>query len=142
MAAIPHWSGRNQRTLWVLDNDKQLIDIMSTDINAVGTKVADGIAGENRTRNQFILDHYEVKFEVQMQKLEALRAVLRWQTNIDGFAIPLGSTVGLVITFNDGAKDTVVLQDITIDDWSFAIAGRSDRNKFTLPMRANVCKIL
>lgn len=139
---LPHWAGKNYRTVWMVGRSKVAIDVMSTDCNAVGTKVADGIAGEQRTRNQFILDHYELKLVVQQQKLEALKPLLDWQSNLDSFAIVPGSAVGLVITYNDGTKDTVSIQDITIDDWSFALPGRSDRNKFTIPMRANIFKIL
>lgn len=139
---IPHWAGKNQRTLWMVGRDKVPIDVMSTDCNAVGTKVSDGIAGEQRTRNQFIIDHYELKFVIQQQKLEGLKPLLNWQSNLDSFAIVPGSAVGLVITFNDGTKNTISIQDITIDDWSFAIPGRSDRNKLTIPMRANIFKIL
>jgi hypothetical protein len=139
---IHHWQGRNYKTVWTLDNDKQAIDIMSLDMNAVGTKVADGVSGEQRTRNFFVLDHYEIKAEIQQTKLEALRAVLKWQDTSDAFATPLVSTVGLVITFNDATEGIVVIREISIDDWSFALPGRADRNKFTLPMRANVFKIL
>lgn len=139
---IPHWAGKNQRTVWMMGRNKIAIDVMSTDCNAVGTKVSDGIAGEQRTRNQFIIDHYELKLVVQQQKLEALKPLLDWQSTLDSFAIAPGSAVGLVITYNDGTKDTLSIQDITIDDWSFAIPGRSDRNKLTIPMRANIFKIL
>lgn len=115
---------------------------MSGEINAVGTKVQDGVAGEQRTRNYFIIDCWEVKLELQQTKLEALKAVLKMQAAVDDLVIPLTSTVGFAITFNDGTKDTVVLQDLSVDDWNFALPGRSDRNKFTLPMRANTFKIL
>lgn len=139
---VPHWSGKNYRTVWMVGRNKVAIDVMSTDCNAVGTKVSDGIAGEQRTRNQFILDHYELKLVVQQQKLEALQPLLDWQSNLDSFAIVPGSAVGLVITYNDGTKDTLSIQDITIDDWSFALPGRADRNKLTIPMRANIFKKL
>ena len=139
---IPHWTNRGLRSVWMLDNSRITVDVMSVDVSAVGTKVADGISGELRTRNQFILDHYEIKLVIQQQKLEAIKAVLKWQANIDGFAIPLNSALGLVITFNDGDKDTAVAQDITIDDWALSMPGRSDRNQFTLPLRANIFKTL
>jgi hypothetical protein len=44
--------------------------------------------------------------------------------------------------FNDATKDIATLQDITVDDWSWAVSGRTDRNKVTIPMRANIFKKL
>lgn len=139
---IHHWSGRNFRPLFIVDNDKTKIDVMSGSVQAVGQKIADQIAGELRTRNQFIIDHFQCEFELQQTKLEALKAVLKIQDNLDANAIPLGAAAGLIITFNDGTKNTIVIQDITIDDWTFTLPGRTDRNKFKLPFRANVFKIL
>ncbi len=142
MAVIPHWTNKNLRVLCVQDNNKILLDVMSADVAAVGQEVADGIAGELRTRNQFILDHYTLKLETQQQKFEALKMALKWQDNIDAFAAPLKMTLGLVLTFNDGTRDTAVAQDLTLDAWSMSMAGRTDRNKFTIPFRCNIFKIL
>lgn len=142
MSSVPHWSGKNLNMVWFLDNDKVTLDKMSVDINAVGTKVADGILGAKRTKNQFILDHYELKLAVQQSKLEAIEALLKIQDNRDADALELISTVGLVFVFNDSTKDIATLQDITVDDWSWAISGRTDRNKVTIPMRANIFKKL
>lgn len=142
MSSVPHWSGKNLTMVWFLDNDKVTIDKMSVDVNVVGTKVADGMLGENRTRNQFIIDHYEIKIELQQSKLEAIDALLKIQDNRDALALELISTVGLIVNFNDAGKDIVTLQDITIDDWSWSMPGRSDRNKVTIPMRANIFKKL
>lgn len=139
---LNHWTLATVRTVWVVDDEKKAIDVMSIDCNAVGTKVADGVGGELRTRNNFILDHHELKMVVQQQKLEAIKVLLQVQDNLDGLATPLGSAVGLVITFGDGSKNTVTLQDLTVDDWSWSMAGRTDRNKVTIPMRCNSFKIL
>lgn len=140
MSSVPHWSGKNLTMVWFLDNDKVSLDKMSIDINAVGTKVADGMLGEQRTRNQFIIDHYEFKTDVQQSALEAVKALLKIQDNRDSSDLELVSTLGLIINFNDGTKDIVTLQDITVDDWSWSIGGRADRNKVSIPMRANIFK--
>lgn len=142
MSSVAHWSGKNLTMVWFLDNDKVALDKMSIDVNAVGTKVADGMLGEKRTRNQFILDHYEVKTDVQQSGLEAIKALLKIQDARDADSLELTSTVGLIINFNDGTKDVVTMQDLTIDDWSWAVSGRSDRNKVSIPMRANIFQML
>ncbi len=139
---IHHWSGRNFRTVWIVDNDKTPIDVMSWEATVVGTEVADQVCGEQRTRNYFQIDHWKVTLELQQSKLEALKACLKLQEAVDTLVTPLQSVLGLSITFNDGTNDTVVMQDISVDAWSLSVAGRSDRNKFSLPMRCNVLKVL
>ncbi len=139
---INHWSGRNSRSVWIVDNDKVVIDVMSWEATVVGTEVADGVCGEQRTRNYFQIDHWKLTLELQQSKLEALKAVLKLQEAVDTIVTPLQSVVGLAITFNDGTSDVITIQDISVDAWSMAVAGRSDRNKFTLPMRANILKVL
>ncbi len=139
---IQHWSGRNFRTVWIGDNDKTAIDVMSWEATVVGTEVADHVCGEQRTRNYFQIDHWKVTLELQQSKLEALKACLKLQEAVDTLVTPLQSVLGLSITFNDGTSDTIVMQDISVDAWSLSVAGRTDRNKFSLPMRCNILKVL
>lgn len=135
LASIPFWSGKNA-TFQLSLNDKTLeIDVTSCEVSRVGTEVVDHVCGEQRSRNQFIIDHYKVNIEYKEQRLAGLQALLDEQANLDQNAEPFEGWIGILIKPNDGTRLGLMGRGMCVDGWSFKIPGRTERNSGTLPLR-------
>lgn len=134
---IPFWSGKNAKTLFFIGDKKVVLDDSSISIKRYGTKAEDGVNGEPRNRRQFITDGYEISVEGKQQQIDLLEAFLEEQEKLDANVIPEDKALGVLIQLNNGTSRSFQLINVTIDDWDISWKGRSDRNAYSLPMRAD-----
>jgi len=134
--SAPFWSGKNA-TVILFQNGKQIIvNVQSWDCKPNVVKAADGINGEDRDRLQTIINYYELNLSCLLSDNSPVQAMIDNQANDDANVLPFDRQIGFKIQINDGSKVAYAATEVFVDDWQLASSGRTDRNKFTLPLRA------
>jgi len=143
MANLPFWKGKNSKLIFVLDNAKVVLDVMSWDITRNATEINEGVCGEDRDRLDDETNYFDWSLTVKMQKLDALEAMLEDQENQDQKLIPLVKGVGVLIKPNDGTQKALQAGgEISIGAWALRVGGRTERNEMTIPLRSQYVKEL
>ena len=141
---LPFWSGKNAQVSFFIDGSNKVpVDVESWSCKPNVTTCNDGINGESRDRLQTIVNYYQITLNCKQQNLKDLDKLFENTANDDTNAPPLSKGLMIIIKPLDGTTSVYQLDgDVTIDDWEWANSGRSDRQKLTIPIRAqNVTKV-
>lgn len=139
-APAPFFAGLHCRMLFIQDNAQVVLETQKVEIKTAGTKANDGVNGEPRNRHAFYVDGYEISVTAWLTDLTPVKALLRNQQNEDASALPLTKAFGIVVFPPNSAKAAINADEVTIDDWSWSIPGRTERSLITVPMRARFLK--
>jgi hypothetical protein len=142
MANSTFLTGRKAKLRLFLDGKERILLAEKWNFKRVGTKFADEVNGEKRSRLGFQTDHYEGSVDCYDEDGTMLDAIIEDQANDDAGTQPLDKQC-LAQFFPIGkATKNFALQDACLDDWDYQNAGNKDRTKFTLPFRFTTFKRL
>lgn len=140
---IPFWKGKNSKVLFFQDGKQIILDVLSWTCKPNVTDSADGVCGEERDRLQTDANFFEINLECMQQKFEGLDALLDNIENDDAKVLPLDKAVAFSIKPNDGTSAAYeATGEVTVGAWDFGASGRTERNKLTIPLRAQYFKKL
>jgi len=138
---IPFWKGKNAKVLFFQDGKQITLDVDSWTVKPNVTESNDGVCGEDRDRLQTDVNFFEINLETKQQKLDALDGLLDNIDNNDANVLPLDKSVAFSIKPNDGTSAAYAAGgEVTIGAWDFGTSGRTERNKLTIPLRAQYFK--
>jgi hypothetical protein len=134
----PFWSGKNATVSFFIDGSNKVpVTIESWSVKPNVTAINDGIGGEDRDRLQTITNYYQCTLNCKQVNVADLIQILANSANDDTNALPLNKGLSFLIQPNDGTYASFQFSgDITVDDWEWANSGRTDRQKLTIPLRA------
>lgn len=137
------WSGKDSRLVFFQDDEQVAdFDVMSWSVKPEGTKANDGVCGEDRDRLQYIINNYAIQIEAKQQTIKLLEAFLEDQANKDARAIDLSKALGFLVYPLNGTQAAFQADEIVLDDWTWAVRGRAERNDISMPLRARYFKAL
>jgi len=139
--SIPFWKGKDAKVIFFQDGKQIPVDVDSWSVKPNVTDIADGVCGEERDRLDYEINYYDINLECKQQTTDALEAVLDDGDNQDAHVLPLDKSVAFSLKCNDGTNRAFAAGgDVTIGAWDFSAGGRTERNKFTLPLRSQYFK--
>ncbi len=140
MAKVPNMSGQEATLGFFVGPTKREILAKTWSVTRAGTKISDGVNGEDRNRFDFITDGFDISVEVFMPDVKMISTFIEDQTNDDSGVAPLDKALSVKLKPRDGSKGAFVFSEVTLDDWKIASSGRPDRLMTTVPMRARYMK--
>jgi hypothetical protein len=105
----------------------------SGSIKPNGVTVEDDILGAIRTEVSYELKYYDVNFVSTIKDLKLLRALLKYQAQLDLQVAMADSTLGVVIRPNNGTREAFQLRGFTLLGWELNLAGRTEKQTITIP---------
>lgn len=131
-----HWTGRNSKVKFFLHGKEIVIDVMRWNVKRVGTRIDDGICGEDRNRNGFLTNGYDISFTAQTADLKLLNAFLAEQRADDNGEVQKETALGFFIYARNATVAAYQAREVSTLDWDFGVDGNNDRNKMQVPLAA------
>lgn len=123
-----------------IDGDKlEPLDAESWDVGPVVEKIEDNVCGEDRARLDKEISHYTLSITCFNATASKLKALLRYDENLDVNEQP-AVNCGIRLTDKTNGRSLYVCKDAVIDDWKWAVPGRTQRTKLTIPIRCRYAK--
>jgi hypothetical protein len=135
----PFYAGMHTRFLFILDTSQVPVDVEKWSVKLNVTKVNDGVCGEPRDRLWRYVNWWDVNITCKQVDAVVLKALIKDVENDDAGAVPLIKAAGILILPPNQSKAAFSLSGITVDDFEWAVGGRTERSVVTIPMRAEQC---
>lgn len=126
----------------LIDGDKmEPLDAESWDVGPVVEKYEDNVCGEDRARLDKETSHYAMSLTCFNITADKLKKLLRYDERVDVNEQPSVS-FGFRMTDKQNGRSLFMGKDAVIDDWKWAVPGRTQRLKLTIPIRFRYLKTL
>ena len=137
---IPFMKGEQATVRFVIGATPREIAVKSWKITRDVEKISDGVNGEDRNRLDVSTNSFDIALELYTPDAKLQKALLEDQANDDAGVQPLEKALTITQKPRDGTKTSLLCTEVTVDDWAFGAAGRTDRLMTTLPLRARYVK--
>jgi len=136
VAQTPFFNGKNVTLIFLRDSKTIHFLAKSMSVKENATLAADDVNGEDRSRFQKIVNGYDIKIDCYMEDVEQLKTLLEETAQLDTRTQPVDKGVGFLVKPNNATRAAFEATGISIDDWEWNLAGRTDRSMLTVPVRA------
>ncbi len=128
--------GLNSTIGFFLGSQKKEIFSKTWKVKRNGTKVNDGVNGEDRDRLDFVVTDYSCDLEVYTKDLVVVESfVVDEQDNEDAQALPLDKALYVRFKPRGSSVWVATASEGCLDDWEIGSSGRTDSIMTTVPMR-------
>lgn len=133
----PFWAGRNATLVFLRDSKKVEFKDKTWSVKQRGVEASDNVGGEDRSREQTIVDGYDIEIEAFMEDLQELLVLLDDVAQRDTRTQPKEIGVGMLIKPNNGTRVAFQASQVTFGLFEFnGNPGRTERAMLRVPLKA------
>ncbi|WP_438029015.1 hypothetical protein [Sorangium sp. So ce233] len=126
-------------TLFIGGVKQEPLEVESWDLGPVVEKIEDNVCGEDRARLDREISHYTLSLSCFNSTASKLKAMLQYDESVDANEQP-SVDLGLRLTDKRNGRSLLSCTEGCIDDWKWAVGGRTARQKLTIPIRVRYAK--
>lgn len=132
----PLMSGKDAVTIFMLGNSKVEFLSKTWEVKEDAVEAHDDVNGEDRTRDQKIINGYDITLGCFMENMRLLEALIADSQQRDTRTQPQDASLGFLLRPSDGSRKGFAGKEITVGAWTWANSGRTERMMINFPLRA------